>query len=62
MTILMHASEMRALGIPQLNDPELNKEMAETDRFIEKLDREMLLETQQWDVKCRAYVNQKLGK
>ena len=58
----LEASEMRALGIPQLNDPQLNRELAETDRFIENLDRELLLETRRWAAKCRAYANQKLGK
>ena len=58
----LEASELRALGVPQLNDPQFNREMAETDRFIEKLDRDMLLETQRWAATCRIYANKKLGK
>ena len=56
------ASEMRALGIVPQNDPQFNRVMAESDRLIDKLDRDMLLETQRWAAKCRTYANKKLGK
>lgn len=55
-------SELRAMGIPPDNDPQLARELAESEREMMKMERDMLLEVQQWAAKCRAYANHQLSK
>jgi hypothetical protein len=58
----LDAEEMRTMCIPQISDPELEKKLRETDRYIAELDREMLQRAIAWGEKCTAYANQQLLK
>lgn len=58
----LESSELRAMGIPQDNDPRLARELAESEREMMKLEMDMLLEVQQWAARCRTYANHQLGK
>lgn len=58
----LDAEEMKTLGIPQYSDPEFEKQLRETDRYIAQLDRQMLEEAVAWGEKCKAYANQQLAR
>ena len=57
----LDAEEMRALGVPQYSDPQLEKQLRETDQYIARLDLQMLREANAWGQKCTAYANQRLS-
>jgi hypothetical protein len=58
----LDASEDRAAGIPLFRYPELERDLAETDRKLYKMDVDTLNEVKQWAAKCRVYANKKLGR
>lgn len=58
--LALDAEEMRAMKIPQYIDPQLERELRETDRALTEMDREMLQVAISWGEKCTAYAKQKL--
>ena len=54
--------EMRAMGIEQYSDPELDRLLEETDREMLQLDRKQLQDAVEWGRKCTAYAKQKLSR
>lgn len=58
----LDAEEMRTLGIRPYSDPQLERELAKTDREIAALDRELVQSAIAWGEKCTAYVRQRLSE
>lgn len=58
----LDAEEMKAMGIPQISDPELERELARTDREIVALDRELLQGAIEWGQRCTTYARQKVSE
>lgn len=57
----LDAEEMKAMGIEQNSEPELDREMAKFDRESLQMDRQMLNETIEWGRKCTSYAKKKLS-
>ena len=58
----LDAEEMRTMGIPQYSDPQLQRELAKTDREIAALDRELVQSAIVWGERCTTYARQKLSE
>lgn len=58
----LDAQEMRTLGIRPYSDPQLERELAKTDREIAALDRELVQSAIAWGEKCTTYARQKLSE
>lgn len=57
----IEAQRDRAMGLPAIpNDPELNRQLAESDRMINQFDQEILASTREWAAKCTRVVDEKL--
>lgn len=57
----MDAQEARILGVPQVQDPALDRQMAEIDRDIWKMEKQWLDETIEWGKRCEAYANAQIA-
>jgi hypothetical protein len=58
----LDAKEMRAMGIEQYSDPEIDREMAKLDRELLKMDRQQVDRAIKWGRKCTEYAKRKLSK
>ncbi len=54
--------EMKAMGIEQYSDPELDREINKIDRELLQMERKMLNEAIEWGCKCTEHAKRKLSQ
>jgi len=58
----LDAEEMKAIGIEQYSDPDMDREMEKKDQEMLQMDRQMLNESIEWGRKCTIYARKKLSQ
>lgn len=61
MTARMDEQELRIMGIQPSSDPELMRELAESERYLNALAWEQLQAAIAWGAKCTQHANRKLA-